>query len=245
MTLQRAPVAEPQGGAGPRPDRVVGVGGPQLLELGSGQVADPDRDAGQARADHVVDQPGGLGEVAAVRERQVQRHALQAAAAGGGGDVPQLAGRHAVPAHARHPLQHVARAGLALEEGGQVVRPADGVDDPVVQGGVEVGGERSPGGEHQQPAVVAGGQVGQLGVGADGDGVDPQPGRLARQPAEGEAVAVALAHRHQARVGVEHRAQVGAPPVAVDGQGQAHRAPSVRCLSAGSCRGRRPCRAAG
>ncbi len=246
---EHRPVTEPQRGAGAGADREVRVRRPQPGQLVGRQVADPDRGAGEARqprGDHVVDQTGGLGEVTAVGQRQVQRDPRQPSAPGGGGDVPELARGHAVAAHAGHPLQHVAGAGLALEQRGQVVRSADGVDDPVVQRRVEVGGEGAPGGQHEQPAVVPAGELGELGVGADRDGVDPQPGGLAGQPAQREAVAVALADRDDRGVGVDDRAQVGAPAVAVDGQREAHRAllGSAAPVSVGSCRGRRPCRAA-
>ena len=64
--------------------------------------------------------------------------------------------------------------------------------------------------------------LGQLGVGADREGVDAEPLRLAGQPAQPEAVAVALGHRDEPGVALEHVLEVGAPAVAVDVQGQGH-----------------------
>ena len=68
-----------------------------------------------------------------------------------------------------------------------------------------------------------------------------QPLGAAGEPAEGEAVAVALGDRHQPRVARGHRAQVVAPARAVDVEHQAHR----RVTPAVSGRARRPCRAGG
>ena len=117
--------------------------------------------------------------------------------------------------------------GVPVEQRGEVLDPADGVHHPGRHGRVhlERGAERAPGREHQQrrrrsawPACR------QLVVGADRERVGPepligQPLRPARQPAEVEAVAVALGDRHQPRGGLGDRAQVGAPAFAVDGAG--------------------------
>ena len=105
-----------------------------------------------------------------------------------------------------------------------VLEPGDRVHDPAVQvvGHLERRPERPPRGQHQQVSGEPGGHLGQLGVGADGEGVAAQPVRLAGQPAEPEPVAVALRDRHQSGLGGGDRTQVGAPAVAVDREGEAH-----------------------
>ncbi len=124
---QRLAVAEPQAGADPRPDREVGVRRLQLLELGGGEVADPDRGGRQSGGDHVVEQPVHLGEVGALREREVQRDALEP---GPGvrahqlGRRPELAGGHAVAQHAGQPLEDEPGVGLAPEQVRHVLDPA-------------------------------------------------------------------------------------------------------------------------
>ena len=151
------------------------------------------------------------------------------AAAGRGGEhagrVPQLAGRQPVPQHAGDELEHVAGVRVTVEQVAQVGQAGDRVDDAPAEplGHFERGSEGPPRREHEQVAREPAGHLGQLGVGADRDGVGTQPGALAGQPPDGEAIAVALDHRHQTGGGVGDGAQVPSPGFAVDGEGQAHR----------------------
>ena len=98
---------------------------------------------------------------------------------------------------------------------------------------LEVGGhlerraERPPRRHHQQVSGEPAGHLGQLGVRADGQGVAAEPGGLAGQPTEPEAVPVALRDRHEPGLGLGDRAQVRAPAVPVDREGEAHRARAV------------------
>ncbi|CAB4734230.1 unannotated protein [freshwater metagenome] len=255
---QRAAVAQPQGGADARADGEVGVRRPQRAELVVGQVADPHgagtRAVGQLGADDVGHQPGDLREVRALGEREVQRYALEPrtrAILQQAGHRPQLARLQAVALHRGQPLQHEAGVGPAIQQVGQVLGAADRVDDAVVQRRIDLerGTEGPPRGQHQQTSVEALRDLRQLVVGAHGEHVGHrrpgpdlrvlvQPLRLAGQPREPEAVAVALGDRHQTRVGGRDPEQVAAPAIAVDGQGQAH-------VSACSGRARRPCRGPG
>jgi hypothetical protein len=168
-------------------------------------------------------QPVDLTEVRAGHQRQVQGGALEAqpTCAGEAGRLPQPAGGEAVPAHRGHPFQHHAGAVAQLaerREGQHVVDPAEGVHHPGIARGRIPG---PPRGEHQHVAVEPLGHVGDLGVGPHGDRVDAEPLGPPRQPPVAEPVAVALHHRHQARPLLEHPPQVGTPPVAVDGEGDA------------------------
>jgi hypothetical protein len=103
------------------------------------------------------------------------------------------------------------------------------VDNPVAERRVDLGrrSERSPRRQDEQVTVEPLGHLGQLGIGADGEGVDPvpavvQPLRPARQSAQPEAVAVALGDRHQAGGPFGDADEVVSPAVAVDGEGEAH-----------------------
>ena len=138
---------------------------------------------------------------------------------------PQLLGGHAVPAHRGLELEHEPGVRLRLEQTGQVVGTAHRVDHPPAERGVGRRVEGPPRREHEQVAGVPVRDLGQLLVGADGERVDTQPLRLAGQPAEREAVAVALGHRHQPGCDLGEVAQVGAPALAVDGEDQAHGLP--------------------
>ena len=135
---------------------------------------------------------------------------------------PQLLGGHAVPAHRRLELEHEPRPRLRLEQAGQVVGTAHRVDHPPGERGVGHRVEGSPRREQEQVAGVPVRDLGQLLVGAGCQGVDTQPLGLAGQPAQREAVAVALGHWHQPWCDVGEVAQVGAPALAVDGEGEAH-----------------------
>ena len=139
------------------------------------------------------------------------------------GRLAQAGCAEAVAAHRGHPLEDhprlLAGSGAVLDERGQVVEPADGVDHPGVIG-CRV--ERPPRGEHEQRPVVPLLDVGDLLVGADGEGVHAEPLGLAGQPAEAEAVAVSLGHRHQVRVALVHVLEVGPPAVTVDAEDQCH-----------------------
>ncbi len=233
---QGAAVPEPEVGPDPGADREVGVGRLKRLELVAGEVADPEGGATggvapvEARGDDVVDEAMHLVEVGTPGQGQVQRHPGQTTSAiSRPGEVAQLPGSQAVPLHAGQQLQHVARVGLPVEQRAEILGPADRVDHAPGEGGIDVEGgtERAPRGEHQQVSGEAGGDLGQLLVGAHGEGVAPQslvrePLHPAGEPAESEAVPVALRHRHQPGRRAGDLAQVGPPALAVDVEGQAH-----------------------
>ena len=99
---------------------------------------------------------------------------------------------------------------------------------------VKGGPERAPRRQDEEVPVESGRDLSELVVRADGEqvergtgvgGVAGEPLRAPGQSTDGEAVAVALGDRHDARVGPHRREQVRAPALAVDRQGQAHRAP--------------------
>ena len=220
---QRLAVAEPQLGADARPDGEVGVRRAEGGELGGGQMADPDGAGRELRGDQVGEQSLHLGEVLARGEGQVQRDPLETAAAEPLRDRPQLLGGHAVPAHGRLELEHEPGVRLGVEQAGQVVGAADRVDQPLRRRALGNGVEGPPRREHEQVAGIAVRDIRQFVVGPDGEGVHAQPPGLAREPAEREAVAVALGDRHQPGRGLGEAAQVGAPALAVDRQREAHR----------------------
>jgi hypothetical protein len=93
------------------------------------------------------------------------------------------------------------------------------VDHPRV---VREGVERAPRRQHEDVAVEALLDLGELLVGADREGVHAEPLRLAGQPAQAEPVAVALGDRYEPGVPVVHVPEVGTPAVAVDTEGQRH-----------------------
>ena len=130
--------------------------------------------------------------------------------------------------HAGRALEHEPGVGLAGEQVGEVVEPADGVDHPAASAGST--SSAAPNGRHG----VSTSRLPSYRVATSGSSsyvptarvsTPSQPAGLAGQPAEREAVAVALRDRDQARGGVGDRAQVAAPAVAVDGEGETHRAP--------------------
>ena len=168
-----------------------------------------------------------LGEVCALRQGQVHGDALEPGRRVGA-DRPdgrrELLAGQAVALHAAEPFQDDAGVRLRIEQRLEVVGPADGVHDPVPVLGREGAGvgEGPPRREDQQVAGVPVRDLRQLLVGADRQRLGTQPVGLAGQPAQAEAVAVALRHRHQPGLRVGDRAQVRAPAVAVDGQLEGH-----------------------
>ncbi len=240
--LQSATITEPQVGADPRAHLEVAVRAAHGVELGVGQVRDQHAGGRQAGGHHVGHQPLDLGQVVARGQRQVEGDALEAHPAPGspGQQVTgsaQVAGGEAVPEHGGTPLQHHPGPVLPGEQGLEVLEPPDGVDHPGVVDHLLL--EGAPRREHEQRPVVAGSGGRDLGVRPHRERVHVEPRRPAGQPGHAEAVPVALGDRHQARVGGVEGAQVLAPAVAVDVEGQPHR------VTACSCRGRTRGRAAG
>ncbi len=174
-----------------------------------------------------------LAEVGAVAERQVDRDALEP---GRAGPLAQHLRRRPRARGRCRPWRCMLvsssstnrasgwRSSSAATSSTRLTVWMTAVGERVVD--LERGAERPPRGEHEQVAVEAGRDLGQLGVGADREGVDAAATSpaFAGQPAEAEAVAVALGDRHQAGGRLGDAAQVAAPAVAVDGQGQAHAA---------------------
>ena len=77
-----------------------------------GEVRDVDPPGGQAGRDHVGHQPVDLGQVGALRDRQVDRDALDRDAVDQRRRLAQVARGEAVPAHRRQPLEHDPRPAL-------------------------------------------------------------------------------------------------------------------------------------
>ena len=168
---QRLAVAEPQAGADPR--RILKSAYVAWSWSSSEavrwltQMVEPDNPAATTSL-----KPVHLGQVGALRQRQVQRDPLEPrprVRTHQLGRRPQLAGGHAVARHAGQPLEHEPGVRLAPEQVGDVLDPADGVDQARVQGGVDLerAPERSPRGQHQQVAVEALRDVRQLVVRPD------------------------------------------------------------------------------
>lgn len=126
----------------------------------------------------------------------------------------------AVPADGREGLEQHPWPVVTVAQCGEVGQPSHGVHDARTVD--HVGEERPPGLEHQDVAVEALLDLGDLGIGADGDGVDAQPLGPAGQAADAEAVAVALGNRHQARVIGHDPAQMAPPAWPVDVQRDRH-----------------------
>ena len=85
-----------------------------------------------AGGDHVVHQAGGLAEVGALREGQVDGDALQPGPRVPGedrGGGPEPTGRQAVAQHAGELLEHEAGVGLPREQVLDVLEPPEGVDE--------------------------------------------------------------------------------------------------------------------
>ena len=180
----------------------------QRGELGGGQVADPEGARRQPGRDDVVDQVDDLGEVGAGGQRQVEGDALEARPP----RVEQLWRRRGAP-RAVMPWRRMqvsrsstiaGRAGSRVEQDHEVARAGSrcGSTRPGGRSPAGTPAGRTPRRQHQQVAVEALGDLGQLVVGADREGVDAEPLGLAGQAAEAEAVAVALRDRHQPGVGV-------------------------------------------
>ena len=105
---------------------------------------------------------------------------------------------------------------------GDVLDPADGVDDPLVEH--DVGQERPPRRQHHDVAGEGVERAGHLGVRADRDRADAQRGRLGGQQVAAESVAVALDDRDDAR-GRPRARGVRAPALGVDVQLEGHPSP--------------------
>ena len=134
-----------------------------------------------------------VASLAGTAHREVQSHALQPGVAPRLlGRAPQVGGAHAVAPHRGEPLQHDPCAGLLGQQECQVLGAGDGVYHPAVQPPVERRPPRAPGGEDEQAAVVALGDLGQLLVAADRERVGLQP---VGAPGQAEAMAVALGDR--------------------------------------------------
>jgi len=235
---ERAPVAEPQVGADPGPERELGVARREHREVLDAEVGDPDHRrepvvAAEPGSDDVGHQVLGLGEVVTGVEGEVDRGALDADAvavvlAQRAHRVAEAACGEAVPLHRGQAFEDDAwparRGGQRL----QVREPADGVDDPRVggrRGAVLV--PRPPRRQHDDVTVEAAGDVVDLGVRAHGERVAAetelgQPLCPAREPAVAEAVAVALGDRDKTRTFLGHPAEVVAPAVSVDVEHQTH-----------------------
>jgi len=224
--LEGAAVAEPQLGPDPLAETHLRVGLGEPGHLVAGQVRDPDLAGAEPGGDDVGHQLLGFGQVAAVTERQVDaraHHPYAGPRAGQRRSLAQAASGEAVPLHRGHPLEHDPGVAVAVQELLEVLEPADGADDPVVERRVDRGRlERAPAGQHQEVAVEPAGHGTDLGRRTDGDGVDAEPGGLPCQPGEPEPVAVALDHRDQAGPLLGDLAQVCAPTVTLDVQDHAH-----------------------
>ena len=190
-------------------------------------VVDEAADLGQVRAPWAS---GGAGR----RPRRARRGAHLA------GGRPQAAGGHAVPQHAGRALEHEPGAGVATEQVGHVLGAADGVDHRARAPGRPRGRDRrGRQGVSTSRLPSPAGDLGQL-VGADRQGVQPQPSGLAGQAPDGEPVA-GLPFATGTRPGVDSVKARRWPR-----QRRRRSTVRVRLIRRGvSCRGRRPCRAAG
>ena len=205
----------------------------------------------QLGGDHVGHQPVHLGEVGAVGQRQVQRDPLDPGLRVGAHDLgrrPQLAGASCRGAACWWCAR--ARSGHRADDASRSVRSSTRLTvwmtRPAIAGSTSMRrAERTPRGEHEQAAVVPAGDLRAAPRRCRPRGcrrpetLVVQPLRLAGEPAEGEAVAVALGDRDQPGLGRRDRAQVVAPAVTVDGEGEAHRRPLSSCR--GRTRRRAPC----
>ena len=206
---QRAAVAEPQLGADPRAERrSPGSSCRSVAELGVGQVRDPDAagagEPGRRPRRSSAGRPRSGASPCA--QRQVQRDALDgdAGVAAARPASRRLAGGEAVAPHRGQPLQHhprrwpAARSARARE----VVEPADGVDRRagsqvwrrLSNGRHGVSTSRSPSNRCATSATSSYVPTARVST--------PSRAALRGEPAEAEAVAVALGDRHQAGVGV-------------------------------------------
>ena len=230
---QRGPLTEPERGADPGAEPEVRVLRGQRGEVGGGQVGDPHGrgalvELAETRGDHVGHQLLGLGEVVAAVQGEVDRDALDPDAVRSRDGLAQAARGETVTLHRGQPLEQDAGTAGCLAERGQVGQPTDRVDHPRVVGVLGAAAlPRPPRREDDDVAVEPGGDVLDLGVRADREGVAAQaetgqPRRTPGQPADAEAVAVALGDRDQAGVRLGHPAEVVTPALAVDVQHQAH-----------------------
>ena len=154
---KRVAVAQPQVGADPGAEREVGVrraqpassAGERWLTRPCGSEARrrPRRSSAGASRPGGRRASGGAPQPSSAREcpREVSAAALQLAAL-------------CRDAASGEPLEHEARVGVASSRLGQVLEPADGVDDPAAQPRAARDERRrgAPGGEDQQVAVGSG-----------------------------------------------------------------------------------------
>ena len=166
----------------------------QLGQLAGGQVTDePARGAGSG-------QPAlDLVDVAAA-ERQVEGETLDADAARALRAAAQVVGREAVPVHRGQRLEHDPRRAVAGSESRQVLEPADRVHQP--RGSSTAVSRKGRHGSSTRTSPAK--RCATSGTSAYvPTAIVSAPSQLgsARKPADGEAVAVALGDRDEARVG--------------------------------------------
>lgn len=211
---QGPPIAEPQVGADPRPELHPWVVPAQRVDLRRTDMGHEPL-LGRGLLEPALD----LRQVT-VAERQVQGVPLDPDALSGLHGGGHVGGREAVPPDRRERFEQHPWPVVAAADRGEIGQPPDGVQDAWSVD--RVGEKRSPGFEHEDVAVEALLDLGNLGVRADGDGVDAQPLGPACQAADAEAVAVALGDRHQTGMVDNDPAQMVAPAGSVDVQGDRH-----------------------
>ena len=196
----------------------VGVRRAQRGQLGVGQVADPDA-CGVRRAPAATTSLISrldLGQVGALRRAAGAARRPRAAPPPASSSRPASRSSAAPKPWRRmrgQPLEHDRGApGGPVEQGGEVLEPADGVDDPPASASGRRGGSKGRHGvsTSRSPAKRCA-TSGELVVGADGERVDAEPAAALRASRpQAEAVAVALGHRDEPGVARRRRRAGGA-----------------------------------